>query len=72
MGEVVKCWGKNDKGQLALEGSNIWALTLDPSLLPAIPLGFVPTDICAGDGFVCVTNDVGSVACWGNQPVNFD
>lgn len=64
----VKCWGKNDRGQLGTGdktdrnvATDVWSLTSGV------------TAISVGDDFTCALTDKGAVKCWGNgRPVAYD
>ena len=66
---TVKCWGRNDSGQLGLgapgsRGNNPDEMGDD---LPAVDLGTgrTATAISAGDANTCVLLDDATVKCWG-------
>lgn len=67
---TVKCWGKNNVGQLGLgdtrdRGTGLWPLG---DALPAVDLGSNVTviDIAAGGNHTCALLE-GGVKCWGNN-----
>ena len=68
-GETVKCWGRNDSGQLGL--GDIAPRGDEPGemgdALPAVDLGTgrTATAITAGYRHTCALLDDGSVKCWG-------
>jgi alpha-tubulin suppressor-like RCC1 family protein len=70
-GGLVKCWGKNDKGQLGLGdiSSRGDGLGKMGSSLPTIDLGPGRTalKLAAGYSHTCAILDDGSVKCWGNN-----
>jgi alpha-tubulin suppressor-like RCC1 family protein len=68
---TVKCWGKNDVGQLGLgdtasrgDGAGEMGDSLPPVSLGA---GRTATAITAGDNHTCARLDNGTVKCWGNN-----
>jgi alpha-tubulin suppressor-like RCC1 family protein len=67
----VKCWGRNDAGQLGLERptSDIVGDAAGEmgDVLPMVSLGTGRTarQIVAGSSFACALLDVGNVKCWG-------
>jgi alpha-tubulin suppressor-like RCC1 family protein len=72
----IKCWGRNDSGQLGIgdtgnrgDGSNDIGLTEMGDDLPAVDLGAGRTAraISAGDRHTCVVLDNTYVKCWGEN-----
>jgi alpha-tubulin suppressor-like RCC1 family protein len=70
-GGLVKCWGRNDKGQLGLgdpfmRGDGLGKM--GPSL-PAVDLGpgRTASQLAAGYGHACAILDDGTLKCWGNN-----
>jgi cysteine-rich repeat protein len=63
-GGSVRCWGKNDVGQLGLGNT-----TPMPTVVgAAVNLGgSTATAISAGNGFACATLASGATRCWGNN-----
>jgi alpha-tubulin suppressor-like RCC1 family protein len=65
----VRCWGKNDHGQLGLGNTNNLG---DDEAITSVspikfPVGFKVKQIAAGFRHTCVLSDVGTVICWGNN-----
>lgn len=58
----VKCWGKNDSGQL---GSDSGQRAEAPVDVLGLQSGVVA--ISAGDGHTCALTDQGAVKCWGDN-----
>lgn len=66
---TVKCWGKNDHGQLGLgdtghRGWNLWQMG---DALPVVPLGAAVQAIAAGADHSCALLVDGRVKCWGKN-----
>lgn len=57
---AVKCWGKNDKGQL---GDNSVTTRLVPTGVSGLPSGYAA--VAAGDLHSCSLSVGGGVKCWG-------
>lgn len=61
--DSVKCWGRNDKGQL---GQNSRNNIVDPTSLASVNLGGrTAKSIVTGAKHTCVTLDDESMKCWG-------
>jgi alpha-tubulin suppressor-like RCC1 family protein len=68
----VKCWGKNDKGQLGIDNdTRMGGTTGSMALLPVVNLGTgrTATAISAGGSHMCALLDNASVKCWGSGNV---
>ena len=65
----VKCWGRNDQGQLGVgtfaAQSNQYAWSLPPSSNTWTMAGKTATDITAGQDHTCVILNDSKVMCWG-------
>lgn len=65
----VKCWGKNDMGQLGQGHTN--TVGDDPNEmganLPAIDLGGTAVQVSAGLSYACALLTGGTVKCWGSD-----
>ncbi|MDI1429695.1 RCC1 domain-containing protein [Polyangium sorediatum] len=65
----LKCWGRNDFGQLGLGGTNSHGVSPGEmgDSLPAVNLGAdkTPTAIAGGVQHTCALLNGGSVKCWG-------
>jgi len=64
----IRCWGNNDSGQLGVGNTNVigddeWPITSGTS--PS--LGFLATQIAAGEEFTCALADGGAIKCWGKN-----
>lgn len=61
---AVKCWGRNNQGQLGLG-----AASADPGVpTPSAVSGVADaTAIVAGDSHACVLHSSGDVSCWGQE-----
>jgi len=57
----VRCWGRNDLGQLGFGGPH----TATPTLVPGLAAG--PIAVSAGFGTTCILLRNGQVECWGNN-----
>ena len=73
---ILKCWGKNNQGQLGLGHTNYWGDQSDETVvaLSAIDLGagFITRSIAIGEEHTCVTLEhvaqgKGQVKCWGSN-----
>ena len=63
---VVRCWGKNDEGELGVATSSVASSPVPVTV--AVPGLSRVTQITAGDHHVCVVGDPGAqVACWGSN-----
>ena len=60
---AVRCWGRNDYGQLGYGHTN----DIRTSLIPNVPLGATAVDISAGYEHTCALLDTGAVRCWGRN-----
>jgi alpha-tubulin suppressor-like RCC1 family protein len=70
-GGGVKCWGKNDRGQLGL-GDKVHRGGQAGQMgdnLPAISLGTgaVVGELAVGDSFSCAVLEGGKIKCWGGN-----
>ena len=66
----VKCWGRNNYGQLGINNSaNMGDDSGEMAVLPSIDLGTgrTATAIAAGEYHSCALLDNASVKCWGNN-----
>mmetsp|Transcript_22919 Transcript_22919/g.31883 ORF Transcript_22919/g.31883 Transcript_22919/m.31883 type:complete len:327 (+) Transcript_22919:2-982(+) len=65
----LKCWGRNDRGQLGLGDTNTRGNSTGQmgDSLPIVDLGTERTamQVSAGGGFACAVLDNASVKCWG-------
>jgi alpha-tubulin suppressor-like RCC1 family protein len=65
----VRCWGKNDQGQLGL--GNTGTLGDDEPVISVspvrFPVGFRVKQIAAGSFHTCALSDEGKVICWGEN-----
>lgn len=59
----LKCWGRNDYGQLGL--GNTTVLTTTPRLHPYVDVGEDVKSVSAGRNSTCVTTVTDKVKCWG-------
>lgn len=66
-GGVVKCWGRNDEGQLGLGDRTNRGDGPDQmgDALPAVALGTAATAVAAGRAHTCARLASGAVTCWG-------
>lgn len=65
---TVKCWGRNNNGQLGLDSTiNKGAGSTDMASLSTVDLGSgrTATQIVAGGSHTCAILDTGNVKCWG-------
>ena len=67
----IKCWGRNDKGQLGLGDTNDWGKSASElgDALPYVELGTdrTATAVAAGDAHTCALLDNSLVKCWGHN-----
>ncbi len=67
----LKCWGRNNLGQLGLEDRSDRGLSPNQmgDQLPAVKLGAGRTasEVACGYAFTCARLDDGSVKCWGSN-----
>jgi len=61
----VRCWGRNNNGQLGFGHTTAVSLTTLPSALTAVSIGGTAKDIAVGSASVCVVLDAGGLRCWG-------
>ncbi|MBI5508645.1 MAG: hypothetical protein HY903_07820 [Deltaproteobacteria bacterium] len=70
-GGALKCWGRNDNGQLGLEDGfhrGQGAATMGDNLLPvSLGAGRTAIDVAAGEDHTCAVLDNGAVKCWGGN-----
>ena len=66
----VRCWGRNDAGQLGLASTETVGDDEQPGDKPAVELGIRPGErvvqLSAGDEHTCALMDTGAVRCWGS------
>ena len=66
----VKCWGKNDHGQLGLgdtKGRGVAASEMGDALAAVDLGGRRAVQIVAGSAYTCVMLEDGAVVCWGDN-----
>ena len=66
----VKCWGRNDYGQLGIDNTtNMGDNSSEMAVLPTVNLGTgrTATAIAVGSVHTCALLDNASVKCWGNN-----
>ena len=66
----VKCWGRNNKGQLGIDNNTTMGdNTGEMALIPTVNLGTgrTATAISLGIYNTCAIMDNASVKCWGNN-----
>jgi alpha-tubulin suppressor-like RCC1 family protein len=65
----VRCWGKNEKGELGLGNINILGDNETITSVPPIkfPIGFKIKQLTAGNRHTCALSEEGKVICWGNN-----
>ena len=66
---TAKCWGRNNKGQLAIESASTTIGAASGQMgdfLLACPFsGFAPTKIIGGNTMTCFMNSAGAIRCFG-------
>lgn len=67
--QTVKCWGRNDQGQLGLGDTNDRGLDSSTmgDALPSVALGEPALAVAAGDSHTCALLESGGVKCWGRN-----
>lgn len=65
-GGFVRCWGRNDAGQLGV-GNSDDASAKHPYQNPVVPLGVVVQAIATGGQHTCALSTAGDVLCWGDN-----
>lgn len=63
----IKCWGKNNYGQLGLGHTNNIGDNETVSSIPVIDLGAKAIDVSAGLQHTCAILEDGAVKCWGEN-----
>jgi alpha-tubulin suppressor-like RCC1 family protein len=65
--DTVKCWGRNDYGQLGLGDTVNRGVTVEQmgDALPVVPLGEAAQAVSAGVHHTCALLRSGAVKCWG-------
>ena len=63
----VKCWGKNDSGQLGLSHTNNIGDNELPSTIGSIALGENVKKVISSFNFSCALTESGKVKCWGRN-----
>lgn len=61
----VRCWGRNDAGQLGLASTETVGDDEEPGQVAVIELGGTAKQVTAGDAHTCALLDGGAVRCWG-------
>jgi alpha-tubulin suppressor-like RCC1 family protein len=64
-GGTVRCWGKNDSGQLGL--NNTTAMPTQVGAAINLGSGLTAASIAAGPTYACAVLSNGSVRCWGDN-----
>jgi alpha-tubulin suppressor-like RCC1 family protein len=63
--QTVRCWGKNDQGQLGLGNTNI--VTGTPNALGKVDIGGLAQSVVLGSSWACALLTTGGVHCWGSN-----
>jgi len=66
-GGSVRCWGKNDAGQLGLGNTTAMPTTVGGAV--SLGSGLTATALTAGDNYACAVLSNGSVRCWGDNSI---
>jgi hypothetical protein len=66
-GGAVRCWGRNDEGQLGLGNTTAVGDNEAPDAVPPISLGGEAVQIAANSFHVCALLAGGNVRCWGRN-----
>lgn len=64
---AVRCWGKNDEGQLGYGHTHDVGDNERPSLMGNVKLGGRAVQITCGAAHTCALLDTGAVRCWGQN-----
>jgi len=67
--QTLRCWGRNNHGQLGLGNTDTIGDSESPSKAKAeVPLGEAATDVAVGGGeHICAIPEGGGIKCWGND-----
>lgn len=65
VGGGVRCWGRNDRGQLGYGNTDVIGDALSPAMAGDVPVGRPVRAIDVGTDFTCALLDSGEVTCWG-------
>ncbi len=63
----LRCWGDNQRGQLADGTRQRLGDRRVPSVLGTVPIGAKIADVAVGTARVCALDTSGGVRCWGNN-----
>ena len=64
-GGTVRCWGKNDYGQLGLDNTIAMPTEVGPTI--NLGTGLTAASLSVGAAFACAVLSDGSVRCWGDN-----
>lgn len=64
-GGGVRCWGRNDVGQLGYPGHGDVGDDESPASMPLVNVGGTVTALAAGTKHTCARLSTGAVKCWG-------
>jgi alpha-tubulin suppressor-like RCC1 family protein len=67
VGGAVRCWGKNDKGQLGYSGVSTLGDAPGQMPPPDVAIGGTASQISVGNDHTCVLLDTGGIRCWGSN-----
>ncbi|MBL8742792.1 MAG: hypothetical protein JNK04_16905, partial [Myxococcales bacterium] len=65
-GGRVRCWGRNDKGQLGLGHTDPVSIDAPPSADVTLPPGVVVEKVVVGLEHACALSSTQEVYCWGS------
>lgn len=63
---AVRCWGRNDSGQLGLGNTDNVGDDETPDTVSEVPVGGNVVQLAAGVFHTCALLDTGAVRCWGD------
>jgi len=64
-GGGVRCWGRNEVGQLGYPGHGDVGDDETPASMPLVDVGGTVVELAAGTYHTCARLDTGAVRCWG-------
>ncbi len=67
---AVRCWGRNDRGQLGLGSTTDIGDTELPSSVNVVDVGGTAAEVSTGKEHTCVRLTTGAIRCWGRGDNN--
>ena len=62
----VRCWGRNDLGQLGLGSTEVIGDDEVPATVPVVPLPDPVVELASGLRHICAITSADEVLCWGS------